>query len=74
MIKTIFATSIIALGLSAGTTAFAGQRTITAFGHEFTVNDAGPQETQTALAPRNAMESREVAVDGPSHRRTGSNR
>ena len=73
MIKTLFTTSLIVLALSAGT-AFAQQRTITAFGLPFTVNDSASQDTLTAFAPRDAMEQRAVPVEGRSHRRAHSDR
>jgi hypothetical protein len=70
MIKTILAASILALGMSAGT-AFAQERTFTAWGHEFTTSDTS-QSTFTAFAPRALMEVRAIAVDSQTSRRAGS--
>ncbi|WP_158809958.1 hypothetical protein [Beijerinckia sp. L45] len=70
MIKTIFAASILALGMSAGT-AFAQERTFTAWGHDFTTSDTS-QSTLSAFAPRAPMEARAIAVDTQTVRRAGS--
>jgi hypothetical protein len=73
MIKTILTASILALGMSAGT-AFAQERTFTAWGHEFTTSDTGAQTTVSALAGRPPMERRALAAERQASRRVSVDR